>query len=747
MSQTGDRGRSPRHSARQVDPSSQTSRTKTRVQQGRASSAQGRVSSRQGNSTRTERSAQAASHARPSNSRTAARKTSNANSRVRDERNARSSRKPPARKASRVKLLIVALCAVTVLALGAFGVDRLLNADKIYKGVSVGEVDVSGMTVNEASFAVEDHYREKLLSSQVVVYADEDLVGKVDVRTEILEEEALADQISVEAARENKQIWLVTAESLGASVASRELAEQSFQVGREDGGIFARLGAMLFGKDIPIRCDYDESLLDELVLDIDETLGAPRIDSDIVIEDGEARVVPGQDGDCMDRETFVAQLDTALLISEAQDAWLVAKVAPSPMRISAEQAQAACDYVNQILSTEVSFACDGEGWGISRSALARWISTEVTPLGKAFALDLRIDADLAKPAIVAFTNEQMGKRDVVVGFAKSNGQISVITDGEVELPLVEDAILSLDEALFGTYRDNVGIPHNVDLASTAYVADNLELVQVTIRKGTVPEELPFEEALDLGLITSVSSFTTTYNNNESTQNRVHNIHLAADLITDGIVESGGGTWSFNDRAGNCDASKGFLGAGVIVNDELTDAVGGGICQVATTVFNAVYDGGYGITRRHNHTLFLEAYPAGRDAAVSYPDLDLVWQNDTDSDVLIRCSYSDDSLTVTLYSVDPGYEVTHVDGEWRKTKDHATKKEVDETLSSGQSYVETEGTDAMQFAVFRTVTDAAGNVVYDDAFYSSYGSVTEVIRVAPDYKETEGKGADGQDDQD
>ncbi len=614
--------------------------------------------------------------------------------------------------------------------------DYFFNAEKIYKGVSVGSVDLSGKTLVEAEAAIDEAYAERLFAGRAIVYASEDLVGKVDVATELLEEEALADQISLETARENKQVWVVDAESMGASVATKDLVAQAYAVGREEGGLLARLGALVFGKELGVYCNFHPEEFDALVLDIDETLGMPRYDANIAIEDGVAVVKPGQDGNCLDQERFAAQLSDALLLSDTLDATLVAKVAPSAMRIVDEQAQAACDYVNSILGTQVSFAYDGEGWGVTKTALASWITTEVVSQGKGYALNLLIDQEAAKPSIVSFSNEFIGKRDVAVDFEKSGGQINVLTDGGVELPYVAGALQAIDEALFGAYRETVGLKHDPSLTKNTYIAEDLSMIQVAIEHGKAPKQLSFDEAFDQGLIVPVSSYTTTYYNNESTQNRVHNIHRAADIITDAIVQSGGGTWSFNDRAGFCGPDQGFLGAGVIIDGEIQDAVGGGICQVATTVFNAVYEGGYGIERRHAHSLHMDAYPDGRDAAVSYDDLDLVWRNDSASDVLMRCSYTDNTLTVTLFSVDPGYEVTHVDGDWKKTKDYATKKVVDENLYSGQSYVETKGTDAMQFAVFRTVTDADGQVIYEDSFYSSYGSVTEVVRVAPDYKETE-----------
>ncbi len=67
---------------------------------------------------------------------------------------------------------------------------------------------------------------------------------------------------------------------------------------------------------------------------------------------------------------------------------------------------------------------------------------------------------------------------------------------------------------------------------------------------------------------------------------------------------------------------------MIINGELQTGLGGGVCQVSTTVFNAAYEAGLPITARTNHALYISHYPLGRDATVNYPDIDLKFVNDT-----------------------------------------------------------------------------------------------------------------------
>ena len=153
-----------------------------------------------------------------------------------------------------------------------------------------------------------------------------------------------------------------------------------------------------------------------------------------------------------------------------------------------------------------------------------------------------------------------------------------------------------------------------------------------------------EIAKTMGIKSVVSSYTTTYG---GTPGRLNNVQLVAKLI-DGSLIAPGGTFSFNDTTGERTAAKGFQEAPVIINGELQNGLGGGICQVSTTVFNAAFDAGLPITARTNHALYISHYPLGRDATVNYPDLDLRFSNDTDHWLLLRTFVGSGSLTVNLY---------------------------------------------------------------------------------------------------
>ena len=124
-------------------------------------------------------------------------------------------------------------------------------------------------------------------------------------------------------------------------------------------------------------------------------------------------------------------------------------------------------------------------------------------------------------------------------------------------------------------------------------------------------------AQSLGIKEQVSSFTTNHRSGEA---RVTNIHRGADIINNMIVEPGA-TFSLNEALGPRTEERGFVRAPVFYG-EFTEDVGGGVSQLATTVFNAVFWGGYEDVYHKPHTIYISRYPMGREATVNYPTVDL-----------------------------------------------------------------------------------------------------------------------------
>jgi vancomycin resistance protein YoaR len=167
---------------------------------------------------------------------------------------------------------------------------------------------------------------------------------------------------------------------------------------------------------------------------------------------------------------------------------------------------------------------------------------------------------------------------------------------------------------------------------------------------------------------------------------------------------------------------------VIINGELSTGLGGGVCQVSTTVFNAAYEAGLKITERTNHALYISHYPQGRDATVNYPDVDLKFVNDTDHWLLLRTFVGSASLVVDLYGAPLHRRVESETRPLVVTGGAPIKRVPDPNLYKGLTVVDESGSSSSSTSVRRLVYTSAGKLLYDNTWYSSYRGETRVIAV-------------------
>ncbi|WP_256243718.1 VanW family protein [Bacillus sp. V3B] len=138
--------------------------------------------------------------------------------------------------------------------------------------------------------------------------------------------------------------------------------------------------------------------------------------------------------------------------------------------------------------------------------------------------------------------------------------------------------------------------------------------------------------------------------NVRNKERSHNIFLAAKGINNQVVFPGE-TFSFNQRVGNRTKEKGYLPAPIIVKGELSEGIGGGICQVSSTLFNAVDRSGLHILQRYSHSKRVPYVPPGRDATVSWWGPDFSFKNEYNQPILIRAKVQSGMMIVLVFSSD------------------------------------------------------------------------------------------------
>jgi vancomycin resistance protein YoaR len=131
--------------------------------------------------------------------------------------------------------------------------------------------------------------------------------------------------------------------------------------------------------------------------------------------------------------------------------------------------------------------------------------------------------------------------------------------------------------------------------------------------------------------------------------RKTNIRLAAERINKFVLKPGK-KFSFNAVVGERTAEKGYKKATIFSKGQEVKEVGGGICQLSTTIYNAAVKAGFKITERHEHQQDVEYVPEGKDATVYYDHLDLRFINTHDTAVKINCELKEEKVSVTIIPI-------------------------------------------------------------------------------------------------
>ncbi|NMM63716.1 vanomycin resistance protein VanB [Clostridium sp. P21] len=146
--------------------------------------------------------------------------------------------------------------------------------------------------------------------------------------------------------------------------------------------------------------------------------------------------------------------------------------------------------------------------------------------------------------------------------------------------------------------------------------------------------------------TKISSFTTNFSS--SSDSRINNINISAKAL-DGTTIMPKGKFSFNNIVGERTEKKGYKAATIIVGDKLESGLGGGVCQVSSTLHNAVVRAGITPTERDHHNMPVSYVGLGMDATVDYGNIDYKFKNTLDYPIYIECVVKDKDITFNIFS--------------------------------------------------------------------------------------------------
>jgi vancomycin resistance protein YoaR len=500
------------------------------------------------------------------------------------------------------------------------------------------------------------------------------------------------------------QTWQITPKEL--CVADDWSAAVDAAAGKGEGfGVlrgYRRLGLRLFGSDVaPAVHAYNSAVAYKVQL-LARDIDRPHRDAALVRHGLAFTVTPARTGMVLDREAAAAVVVAALASSSRSPVELPVKVDRpriTPARLAQVRQRAA-----RIVSAPVLLRIGIANFEVPRQKLAAMLR-----LPAAGAPALAIGGPAA--------NAYFRKLDREVSTPAKDAGFVVGSDGKI----------SISSAKPGVALD---VPRTA--AALLAAAERTRSRVGRIAFATSQPERSTAAARAMGITGTVASYETIYG---GVANRIHNVQLVAKLI-DGKLIAPGATFSFNEATGERTADKGFLEAPVIINGEVSTGLGGGICQVSTTVFNAAFEAGLPITERTNHALYISHYPLGRDATVNYPDVDLKFVNDTGTWLLLRTFVGPDSLVVNLYGTPQHRRVESETAPLRVVAQPPLEKKLDPSLAPGSHVVADYGVPAETTSVHRLVYSASGKLLSDATWVSNYVSSPKIVLIGP--KKTKAK---------
>ena len=458
---------------------------------------------------------------------------------------------------------------------------------RIYRGVSIGTVEVGGLTPSEAAEKLEREISYPIDSSFVFTY-------------------------------EGRQ-WQATPQQLGFHPQTSEMTSAAYRIGRTGGlmdQITNRLSALLHGVRIPTVFLFDERVAFNFITKMAEEIDTPMDDPSIVLQGSEVVIVPGKSGLLLDRAMTMQMVQIyAQNMQSAEIELPVIVLEPTEANLG-EQKQV----LDGLLSKDfILYTNDERGLlsagSIPADVLAGMIDFEPVMTDTSLTIEMT-------PKVDPFYSRLLEIGSSV--YRAAEDAKFIFDDSRLTLQLISPAVtgkeIDIEKSL-----ENIAAAIRAG-ANQAEVVLNAKEPQL---KGT-------ETAEELGIRGLVHTENTYFF--YSDDERIQNIQVGAGKLN-GVLVAPGETFSMADAVGEVSKETGYAESSVIFGSETIQDVGGGLCQVSTTLFRAAFNYGLEINERHAHGYRVYYYErlanraldpglAGLDAAVYLPTLDLKFTNDT-----------------------------------------------------------------------------------------------------------------------
>ena len=261
-----------------------------------------------------------------------------------------------------------------------------------------------------------------------------------------------------------------------------------------------------------------------------------------------------------------------------------------------------------------------------------------------------------------------------------------------------------------------------DLLALAGAAGRNATVDLQMR--IVPPNRNTSDVEKMGIRGLLAVFGTKFD--PANRSRSYNVKVAAAAL-DGVLVPPGQEFSFNEVVGPRSSEAGYKNAPIIINNEFVEGLGGGVCQVSTTLYNAVLLANLEIAARTNHSLPVSYVPRGRDATVVYQAVDFRFRNSYEEYIYIKSTVQGGTLEIKIYgNPDKGkkVELSSWDTEVLEPK---VIYEEDPNLIKGEQVVKQEGARGYKVAAERTIWEG-GAPVKEPLPRSYYHPINKIVAV-------------------
>ncbi len=570
---------------------------------------------------------------------------------------------------------------------GALFAVRSAYDDRVYPSIQTAGVQLGGLTHDEARSAIQRRADELAAGTVSFTFGD--------------------------------KTWAPTLEEIGAKVNVDATLTAAYEFGREPVAA-DRLESMarLVRADerVPLAIALDHRTLEGWFDQVDQQLGLPPRDASLTINGSSVGITSEAGGTIVDR----GRARTVILgsLSNLQPvAELLPVVAKTPVVRSGDLGPAR-DQLAQALAKPIKVTFEDSSWSLAAADLGRFVTQQVdTTKRGADALSLGLDHN----ALAAWLEDRFGdqvNRDPVDAKVGWNGERVVSLEWSADgITLKPDELAEAVGASFFGDHANVAVP-------------------VIVTKPTVDSE----NLAALGITTFLAQGDSNYVGSDEA--RATNIAVGADLLNGTLVPPGG-EFSFNHSIGVISKELGYVEGNAFEQGRLGTAVGGGICQVSTTVFRAALRAGVPITEWWPHDYRIgfyeqDGWEPGFDASILQPDEDpfsggdFKFANPTHSWLLVESFVDGARVFVNIYGPDLGYDVRITDvEEGAKIPIKKDIEIVDHTLPEGTIKHTEAPQEGLEVYFIRDVYSRDGELLFSDPYYTTFHSRGNVYKVSPD----------------